>query len=326
MNTIVATMSDVTQGANVDKSGYKWIAREIEKLDPERDYTTIWALSATYYVDDFFMNYLYTTGIQYFTQPPAGSFIMGQYTKKAVDHMQQRTHDTLCRFWQWFSLGPDHPDVKRSMEVVNSIHMALAKKNPGVFPSRDFTYTCCWIAADIHRLRLRLGLAGYTEKQKVAAHRFWQRLCVQFRSEEGQVADFPDSFDGILRLLAEYEAEPWEKVASGKLLSDALMKQFCERWFPPGLRWVGRQLLLSNQPKFLRDLMAMGDPNPLLAPVMRGIFKAVFILKEKVLPDPKLSTPERARLKRNRPGQHVDPPMAKISACPFHPQDAASRQ
>ena len=68
-----------------------------QTLDPERDYTTIWALSATYYVDDFFMNYLYTTGIQYFTQPPAGSFIMGQYTKKAVDHMQQRTHDTLCR-------------------------------------------------------------------------------------------------------------------------------------------------------------------------------------------------------------------------------------
>lgn len=320
MSTSLATMSNVTQGSLIDKRGYKWIAREIEKLDPQRDYTLIWALSTTYYVDDFFMNYLYTTGIQYFTQPPAGSFIMGVYTKKALEHRDQRVHDTLCRFWQWFSLGPDHVEVQRAQEIVNSIHLALAKRNPGVFPSRDFIYTCCWIAADMHRLRLRLGLSGYTENQKIAAHLFWQKLCSQFRSEEGPVVGFPSSFDDMLQLLSNYEAEPWQKVESGKALSDALIEQFCGRWFPPGLRWVGKQLLLANQPKFLRDLMAMGDPNPVLAPVMRGIFKSIILLKERVLPDPKRSTPERARDARLRPGQHVDPPLAKISACPFHPQ------
>jgi len=31
---------------------YKWIAKEIERLDPERDYERIIALSATYYQTD----------------------------------------------------------------------------------------------------------------------------------------------------------------------------------------------------------------------------------------------------------------------------------
>jgi hypothetical protein len=32
---------------------YKWIADEIERLDPEVDYERIWKLSTTYWVDDF---------------------------------------------------------------------------------------------------------------------------------------------------------------------------------------------------------------------------------------------------------------------------------
>jgi hypothetical protein len=300
-----------------DKRGYKWIAREIEKLDPVTDYEQIWALSTTYYVDDFFMNILYTTGIQNFTQPPAGSIVMGLTTRKAVTSPQKRADDTLSRFWQWFEFGPSHPDVQRSLEFVNQIHMALAKKSPGTFPSRDFIYTCCWIGADMHRLRTGLGVPGYTDKQKVAAHRYWQALCSQFRSEDGQVLAFPDSFEGMLTMLETYEAEPWEKVESGRLLSEAITQQFADAWCPPGLRWVGRQMILSLQKDHIRALMRMGDPNPVMRVIVRRLFWLIITLKERVLPDPKLSTPEKARARRVRPGQHSEPP--KVASCPFRP-------
>lgn len=320
MSQVTALLSamPLQKRAELDKRGYKWIAREISRLDPYKDYELIWALSTTYYVDDFFMNIIYTTGIQNFTQPPAGSIIMGEVTKKAVNQQEKRLNDTLQRFWQWFELGPSHPDVQRSMELVNQIHMGLAKKKPGTFPARDYIYTCAWTGADMHRLRLSLGLPGYTENQKIATHLFWKEMCGLFMSEEGRVSEFPADFDAMLRFMEEYEHEPWEKVESGKKLSAALTEQFSKSWFPTGFQWFGRQMILSLQKKRTRDLMQMGDPNPVLEKVIRGFFWLVITLKERVLPDPKRSTPEKARSMKVRPSQHIDPPLAKIAGCPFH--------
>lgn len=301
-----------------NKQGYKWIAREIEQLDPYRDYEQIWALSTTYYVDDFFMNVIYTTGIQNFTQPPAGSVVMGLVTKKAMNQQEKRMHDTLQRFWQWFEFGPSSPNVYLSLQVVNNIHMGLAKKSPNTFMERDVIYTCCWTGADMHRLRVSLGLPGYTEKQKIATHLFWRDMTRLFIAEEGPVHDFPDSFDAMLHFLEAYESEPWEQVESGKALASALTEQFAKTWFPFGMRWFGRQMILSLQKKRTRDLMQMGDPNPVLRPLIRGFFWLVIFMKERVLPDPKLSTPEKARAKAVRPAQHIDPPLAKVTSCPFH--------
>lgn len=298
--------------------GYKWIAREIERLDPELDYERIWALSTTYYVDDMFMNILYTTGIQCFTQPPAGSVIMGEITKKAVNHKQKRADDTLQHFWKWFEMGPSDPAAQRSLAHVNLVHQALSKKAPGTFPARDVIYTTAWIGADMHRLRLSLGLPGYTEKQKIATQRYWAAICRQFWSEDGYVTDYPKTFDEMLAFLEAYEAEPWAMVESGQRLAAALTQQYAEAWFPTGFRWVGRQIILSLQKPHIRMLMQMGDPNPLARWIIRKAFKWVIFLKERVMPDPKLSTPEKARLLRLIPGQHKEPPMAKPSGCPLH--------
>ena len=241
---------------------------------------------------------------------------MAGTTRKQVDLPQKRVDDTLLRFWHWFEYGPSDVMVQRSQEVVNQIHMALEKRSPGTFPARDFVYTCCWIGADMHRLRVGLGLPGYTEKQKIAAHHFWRDMCAMFRSMDGYVLEFPQDFEGMIRLLEDYEAMPWEQVETGRVLAEATTKQFADAWFPVGLRWMGRQMILSLQKDRTRELMQMGDPNPIAKAAIRGLFWLIITMKEKVLPDPKLSTPEKARRMAKRPGQHVDPPLA--SKCPFH--------
>ncbi|MEO3702847.1 hypothetical protein [Acinetobacter ursingii] len=167
------------------KKDYKWISQAIESLDPAVDYAEIWRLSTNDYIDDFVMNLIYTLGIPAFTQPPEGSIVMGVSTKKAVKQPQKRADDTLQHFWFWFEFGPDHPNMKASLAHVNLVHESLSKKNPNTFVKRDVIYTCCWIACMFHRLKLSLGLNGYSEKQKIATNIYWKKIVAMFWSEDG---------------------------------------------------------------------------------------------------------------------------------------------
>ena len=61
---------------------------------------------------------------------------------------------------------------------------AIAKKVPGAYSELvDYTYTMCWIAAHMHRLRMKVGLFGYSESRKIATHLYWQELAKLFRGE-----------------------------------------------------------------------------------------------------------------------------------------------
>ena len=315
-------MLDVPQvrpGEQDYKQHYKWIAKRLESLDPEVDYAEIWRLTVTYYVDDLFMNIIYTTGIQNFTQPPAGTILLVNNGKgPTLKGPQERAFDTLVHFWKWFEYGPDDPGVQGSVERVNRIHNAMARVLPGAFPARDFIYTAGWTCCDVHRLFLSLGLPGFSDIQKAGAHRYWQKMMSHFKDEDGRPVDFPESFDATVAFLEEYERHPWPKVPTGKILAKALTDQFAAAWFPPGFRWLGQQLILSLQKPATRALMDMGDPNPILRPILRGGVAALVFAKINLLPDPKLSTPEKARMKRVRPGQHHDAPTTAVSACPYH--------
>lgn len=290
----------------------KWIADEIERLDPEVDYSRIWALTTTYYVDDFAMNLIYTIGIQAFTQPPAGSIVLTRAgSGKALATPDRRAEETLQHFWRWFEEGPDDATVKRSVEHVNAKHASFAKRYPGTFPERDFIYTACWIGCNVHRIMRWAGRAGFSEKQKIAAQRYWSKLMAMFHGDDGYVRNFPPTFDAMLAFLDEYENEPWEQVATGKQLAEALIDQFNRRWLPRRMHWFGRQLILSVQKPSIRRIMQLEDPNPVWEAIIRRIVGGALALKMDLLRDPVLSTPAIARLKQQRPGQHVDPPLAR---------------
>lgn len=293
------------------KKDYKWISQAIESLDPVVDYAEIWRLSTNYYIDDFVMNLIYTLGIPAFTQPPEGSIVMGVSTKKAVKQPQKRADDTLQHFWFWFEFGPDHPNMKASLAHVNLVHESLSKKNPNTFVKRDVIYTCCWIACMFHRLKLSLGLNGYSEKQKIATNIYWKKIVAMFWSEDGLLTaeDFPNSFDEMLTLLEKYEQEPWAKVESGKILTEAIIKQFLDCYFPTGTKWIGRQLYLSLQSQHINELMDSGRPNIFMKYILRLGLKTFLYMQENILPDPKVSTPDKAR-KQILQGQHKVPPMS----------------
>ncbi|MDT7748448.1 MAG: hypothetical protein QOD96_2110 [Pseudonocardiales bacterium] len=281
---------------------YKWIADEIERLDPEVDYERIWKLSTTYWVDDFQMNVLYTVGFPHFILPPHGGETVGRAGGgKIIKTKQQRADDTLWHFWRWFEYGPSDARTRASVDKVNKIHAAIGRKMPGNFAHNDdFVYTICWIAADMHRLRLRVGLPGYTHNQKISCHRMWQDMATLFVTELGDVTDFPEDFAGMLRYLADYEAVDYEYSPEGTQVCDALFDQFCAKWFPGPLRPLGRTMILALLDEPAHRVHRLPHVRPATRRAVELGLKLTFLLKEKVLPDPKLSTPERKRRKLSR--------------------------
>ena len=285
------------------KRGYKWIAAEIEGLDPYVDYERIWHLSTCYYTNNFMMNFLYSTGFPHFILPPhGGETISRRGTGPVVRAGQRRQDETVLQFWTWFELGPSDPKVRASVERVNTMHEGIWKRMPGNFSKiEDFIYTMCWIGADMHRLRLRVGLPGYTENQKVATHLFWRDVAQLFRCETGPVAqEFPADFAGMLAYLEAYEAVDWEHSPEGLETCEAILEQFARRWFPPGFRWAGRTMILSMLDESTRRTHHLPKPAaPIIWANELGL-RMVLWSKERVLRDPVLTTPERNRRKNPR--------------------------
>jgi hypothetical protein len=287
-----------------EQRGYKWIAGEIERLDPEVDYEEIWKLSTCYYVNDFMMNFLYTTGFPHFILPPRGGETVGRGGSGKILQLQDRREaDTVNHFWTWFEMGPSHTDTQRSLAQINRIHAGIWKKMPGNFSHiDDFVYTMCWIGADLHRLRRRIGLPGFTRNQQIASHRFWYEISKMFVSEVGPVDhEFPANFDGMLEYLAEYEAVDWEYSPEGGQTCEALLQQFSRRWFPKGFHWAGRAMILSLLDEPARRVHRLPRPHPLVVRLNEWGMRLMLLTKEEVLPDPKISTPERHRLRAVNP-------------------------
>lgn len=312
-NTPAAGASELTP----DK-GYKWIAGEIERLNPEVDYARIWALSTIYYADDTLVNLLYALGMPCFTQSPHGSELLMNRSRKARNKKQDRADDTLAHFWRWFEYGPEHIEAQRSIEQVNRIHEAMAKMVAAAFSNDDFIYTTSWLGTKLHRMRLFMGLPGFSDKQKIAAHHFWRGVMLKMRGPHGYVHGYPESFEEMEAFVDEFESRNWAQVESGRELAVYVIEQFNEARLPKPLWGLGRQIVLTFQAKHIRDLHRMGDPNPIAAWLIKRVLKMKIQLQERLLPDPKMNRAERARAKGEILHQHREPPLVAPSACPFH--------
>jgi hypothetical protein len=285
---------------------YKWIADRIESLDPETDYEEIWRLSSTYYVNEFMMNILYTVGFPHFTLPPHGVEVIaraggGKLVSSAS--MQKRERDTADAFWRWFDGGPSSLDTQTSVGETNRKHAGIARKYPGAFTHQDdFIYTMCWIGCDIHRLRLRVGMPGFTDVQKRAIPIFWRKMAEHFVGEDGHLTEpFPRDFDAMLAYLDAYEGTQWEHHPEAPVMLEALLRQFSDRWFPPGLRWAGRRMILALWDEPVRRTHRIPRPSRLEERIFElGVYAYMFT-QERILPDPKRSTPQRLRQRGRLP-------------------------
>jgi hypothetical protein len=272
----------------------RWIADEIERLDPETDYEAIWRLTSTYGLDEFALNLVYAHLFPHFVVPMHGAeTVYRGGDGKIVDRATQRVEDTIRHNLIWWSYGPSHERTRASVAKINRLHAHYARQYPGNLSHLDdYVYTLCFSAASLHRFFLKLGLPGYTDKQKIAAHRFWKEMSALFLDEAGDpISGFPEDWEGIIAYLDEFENRPWPAHGVGREMTNAVLDQFAFRFFPRPLHGVGRALVASTYHPTVWRVHQVDVPRPRVRKLLLHTAGLMIRLK-KLAPDPTVNYQE----------------------------------
>ena len=273
----------------IDQSKRHWITEAIESLDPEKDYELMYRLMSCYRSNDFMNNYTYALTFPNFIITPHGSEVVWRKDGGKVTHASTtRVEDTENYNMTWWYYGPSDPRCLQAIDRINKLHASFHDKYPGNFSHLDdYQYVATFSAVLMHRLRLRMGLPGFSEKEKIAAHHFWRDMVPHFIVEgKGNAHGYPDDFDGCIKYAEEYENAPREYNEKARFIGLSIYNQFAFRYFPPGLRWLGVMFCTSlSLPTTLRT-MGIAPPHPIVAWFLIFLVRT-FMRVSETFPDPK---------------------------------------
>ncbi|KAJ4168380.1 hypothetical protein NW754_002252 [Fusarium falciforme] len=258
------------------KKSYKWINREIESLDPYKDYSQIFRLSMSYG----------EWGARAIWREDGGKVL-----NKPADRVEQTENRNAA--WWWY--GPHDPRTKQSVESINKLHSYWAKHYKGDFSHNDdYIYTLASTAVFMHRLRLQLGLPGVTDNVKTASFLVMRDMAPLFRAEGGEpLHSFPEDWDGLLKFCEHFENQPHPGSEQGNLCANALYDLFAFRFFPKPLRWLGRSVPIAlSLPTTLRA-HRIKPVNPMLKALIIWVVSWIFWLQDNVFPDPQVAFIQR---------------------------------
>lgn len=267
----------------------KWIDAEIEMLDPEVDSARIWQLGNAYRTNPMILNMAVCQGFLRLVGPGSGARTLVRAGKgKVVLHQQRRIEGTMREVWTWYlGEGAHDPRVRESVERVNRQHDAWAGKYPeAILDVRQYTYTICVLAAEPHRVMQRLGLPGFSATEQRAAHRHWSQIAGLFRIGSEPGVPVPADFVGMLAFLADFERTDYSTAPESSVAAEALLQQFCDRWFPRPLHGLGRALVLSIATPELLAVHGLTAPRPLVARALRRTLRTLITVQSRWAPDP----------------------------------------
>jgi len=298
----------------------KWIAKEIARLDPIKDYAQIWKLSVIYRSNDAFMDLMYSITFPNFVVPNHGALaVLRNGEGKVVKHAERRMDDTARHILIWSEYGPDHEFTRKSVDSINKMHIFYSKKYPGSFShNADYLYTLCYEATLFHRLMCRVGMKGMSEREKIAAWEFWRRMSKLFINvETGEpIKGYPDSFDGCISLVESYEAGHSIPSKYSEQIDETMIQAFGKRHMPKVLRPAARTLVLSLLPEGTVRGLGIKPASRIAKTLCRFGFRSFLWVGENIMADPDISHPELARERLNLPAEAYAGEVS--SGVPFH--------
>ncbi|EXJ63268.1 uncharacterized protein A1O5_11589 [Cladophialophora psammophila CBS 110553] len=275
----------------INTQGYHWINREIQKLDPETEYETIWRLMASYHLSDFMNNLVYTLTFPNFIVTTWGSeAVWREDGGKVVHKATMRVEETENNNMIWWFYGPSDARTKKSVDDINRRHEFWASKYPGHFRyNDDYIYTLAFSAVLMHRLRRRLGLSGFSHHEKVAAHHFWRDMSRLFHAERGvPLHGFPEDWDGCVKFCEDFERKVKPFPEKGRMIALAIYNHFAYRYFPPLLRTVGVSIPIALSLETTLDTLQIAPVSAIWKSLITFVVGWMLWLAEVLLPDPKV--------------------------------------
>ena len=289
------------------RRGYRWVDRELARMDPETDWERMISLYVGHRVPEFALAMMIYPGTMRMMQPSMGSATLA-HTAKLETRPHRRFQDGNDFLTAWMVDGLSSEAGRRAAERLNRIHLGVARRTPhlpGNFDDiDDFVYPLVLLATFGDRLQTSLGLPGTSENMKTAWHHWARTLFRLLERESGPLAGeaFPEDWNAMTEFAAKFDSRPYEPTEAGRRVATAMTDFFAERWFPSPLRPFGRDLTRYLAGERVCRLHGIGWLSPRRERVVRTFLKSAF-RAQRLLPDYRTPLPERLRRSRRTNAQ-----------------------
>lgn len=220
--------------------------REIESLDPERDFARISYLSICF---DFPWDVTHALDLALLKGscvPSISGLQAG--TREFAERTQKRYDDTLLLLAELLESGYDSERGRAAQRRMNRIHRRYA------IADDDYRYILSTSVVEPIRFNARFGWRPYTEAEKRAYFKLWAAI-----GRRMGIRDVPATLAELERYHDEYERERFAFSPSNRANAVAMVRMF-SGWYPAPLRPAVRAGISG----LLEDevLDALGLPRP----------------------------------------------------------------
>jgi hypothetical protein len=238
------------------------VLREIEGLDPDRDFVQIYRLMATREFPWDINQALSLALFRTYAVPSIGGLLAR--TGELTERTQQRYDDTVLLLDAVLEHGPESPEGRAAIRRMNHMHRSYDIGND------DLRYVLATFVVTPIRWIEEYGWRATSETERVAGANYYRAL-----GRRMGIRDVPETWQAFSRLLDAYEHEHFGFDAGARSVAEATLALLAT--FPPFDRLpprLVRPVSLATMDAPLLSAFRFAHPHPLLRVLVRGGLKA----------------------------------------------------
>jgi uncharacterized protein (DUF2236 family) len=266
--------------------------RQIQELDPERDYQEIYRISTEYEFPWDVNRALELALFRTYAVPSVGGLL--DRTCEFADRGQKRYDDTVVLLYEMTrDGGMDSPRGRAAVRRMNKIHGRYSISND------DFLYVLSTFVVVPVRWMSRYGWRPYSTHEVRATVNNFRHM-----GRLMGLKNIPETYEEFSTYLDEYERKHYAYNEPSRRVAEATIAIF-EGWFPGFLRPLARRGVLALTDAPLRQALGLSRSPRALEVAADRVLKAR-ALAVRLLPTRPDSMPKKPRPRSYRDGYALD--------------------
>ncbi|MEV1048173.1 oxygenase MpaB family protein [Streptomyces sp. NPDC049916] len=239
--------------------------KEIQRLDPERDFLEIYRLSVTYEFPWDVTRALELALYRTYAVPSIGRLL--DETAELTERSQKRYDDTALLLDTVVEHGFDTEEGRTAVRRINQMHRAYAISND------DMRYVLCTFVVTPKRWLDRYGWRRLSGHELRAFAAYYRTLGTRMG-----IKDLPETYEDFERTLDAYEDAHFGWDEGARRVSDATLA-LMGSWYPAPLAPLVRSASLA----LLDDALLRAFRYPRPGPVARGVTRGALRLRARTV-------------------------------------------
>ncbi|MER5747595.1 oxygenase MpaB family protein [Streptomyces sp. NPDC002225] len=239
--------------------------KEIQRLDPERDFLRIYRITATYEFPWDLARALELALYRTYAVPSIGRLLAR--TAELTDRSQKRYDDTALLLDTVLEHGFDSGSGRTALRRINQMHRSYDISND------DMRYVLCTFVVTPKRWLDSYGWRRLSDHELRACAAYYRTL-----GGHMGIKDLPQTYQDFERTLDAYEAEHFGWDDGARRVSDATL-DLMGSWYPRPLAPVARKAALA----LLDDSLLRAFRYPRPGPAARNLTRGALRLRARVM-------------------------------------------